>query len=103
MANVDIPMPKQVRERLKALGIKEDDIDNQVAIYVSLYQQALKGNVNACSQYLKLFENEEEIPEEKKDITEAVKEEEKRTLLVASDYLKSCNSIVDYNLYQKAI
>ena len=78
MTNVEIPVPKQVRERLIALGIKEADIDNQMAIYVSLYQQALKGNVNACSQYLKLFENEETIEENKKDISEAVKKEEQR-------------------------
>lgn len=80
MANVEIPIPKQVKERLKALGIKDDDIDNQMAIYVSLYQQALKGNVNACSQYLKLFENEEDIQEDKKDITDAVKKEEQRII-----------------------
>lgn len=75
-ANVEIPIPEQVRERLLALGIDEKNIDNQMAIYVSLYQQALKGNVNACSQYLKLFTNDEQEIEKTKDITDAVVKEE---------------------------
>lgn len=74
---VEIPVPEQVRERLLTLGIDEKNIDNQMAIYVSLYQQALKGNVNACSQYLKLFANEEQQEEKTKDITKAVQQEEK--------------------------
>lgn len=78
MASVEIPVPEQVRDRLLALGIDEKNIDNQMAIYVSLYQQALKGNVNACSQYLKLFANEEQKEEEAKDISKDVAEEEKR-------------------------
>lgn len=77
MANVEIPVPEQVRERLLALGIDEKNIDNQMAIYVSLYQQALKGNVNACSQYLKLFATEEQVDETAKDISKEVDAEEK--------------------------
>lgn len=77
MASVEIPVPEQVRERLLALGIDEANIDNQMAIYVSLYQQALKGNVNACSQYLKLFANDEQKEDTTKDITKEVIAEEK--------------------------
>lgn len=80
MASVEIPVPEQVRDRLLALGIDEKNIDNQMAIYVSLYQQALKGNVNACSQYLKLFANDEKKEEESKDISKEVEAEEKRTI-----------------------
>lgn len=76
MGGVEIPVPEQVRERLLALGIDEQNIDNQMAIYVSLYQQALKGNVNACLQYLKLFATEEQPKEESRDITKDVKQEE---------------------------
>ena len=78
MASIEIPVPEQVRTRLLTLGIDEKDIDNQMAIYVSLYQQALKGNVNACTQYLKLFSTEEKDEEQVKDITKEVAEEEKR-------------------------
>lgn len=78
MASIEIPVPEQVRTRLLTLGIDEKDIDNQMAIYVSLYQQALKGNVNACTQYLKLFSTEEKEEEQAKDITKEVAEEEKR-------------------------
>lgn len=78
MASIEIPVPEQVRTRLLTLGIDEKDIDNQMAIYVSLYQQALKGNVNACTQYLKLFSTEEKEEEQVKDITKEVAEEEKR-------------------------
>ena len=79
-ANIDIPVPKQVRDRLIALGIDNANIDNQMAIYVSLYQQALKGNVNACSQYLKLFEDDNEVQEETKDITKEVQKEEENII-----------------------
>lgn len=80
MNNVEIPVPEQVRERLLALGIDEKNIDNQMAIYVSLYQQALKGNVNACSQYLKLFATEEQQQEDNKDITKEVQKEEQNII-----------------------
>ena len=80
MASIEIPVPEQVRTRLLTLGIDEKDIDNQMAIYVSLYQQALKGNVNACTQYLKLFSTEEKEEEQVKDITKEVAEEEKRII-----------------------
>ena len=80
LASIEIPLPEQVRERLLALGIDEKNIDSQMAIYVSLYQQALKGNVNACSQYLKLFANDEPAENTARDITKDVEAEEKRII-----------------------
>ena len=78
---VNIPIPDQVKEKLRRLGIDEKDLDNETAILVSLYQQALKGNVSAISQIQKLFDNpEKEQDSPVKDITEDVKKEEKRIL-----------------------
>ena len=77
---VDIPIPHQVKEQLKKFGIDEKNVDNETAILVSLYQQALKGNVSAISQIQKMFNTKEEKEEKVKDITEDVKKEEKRIL-----------------------
>lgn len=83
---VNIPIPEQVKEKLRKLGIEEKDVDNETAILVSLYQQALKGNVSAISQIQKMFDAPEEEDQKVKDITEEVKKEEKRIL-------KSLNSL----------
>lgn len=83
---VNIPIPEQVKEKLRKLGIEEKDVDNETAILVSLYQQALKGNVSAISQIQKMFDAPEEEDKKAKDITEEVKKEEKRIL-------KSLNSL----------
>lgn len=77
---VNIPIPEQVKEKLRKLGIEEKDVDNETAILVSLYQQALKGNVSAISQIQKMFDAPEEEDKKAKDITEEVKKEEKRIL-----------------------
>lgn len=75
---VNIPIPDQVKEKLRKLGIKEKDVDNETAILVSLYQQALKGNVSAIDKIQKLFDAPEKEEEKVKDITADVKKEEKR-------------------------
>lgn len=88
---VNIPIPEQVKEKLRKLGIEEKDVDNETAILVSLYQQALKGNVSAISQIQKMFDAPEEEDKKVKDITEEVKKEEKRIL-------KSLNSLTEEQL-----
>lgn len=68
MANiVNIPIPDQVNGKLIKLGIKEKDVDNETAILVSLYQQALKGNVSAIDKIQKLFDTPEKEEEKVKD------------------------------------
>lgn len=73
-----IPIPESVKQKLLTLGIDEKEIDNQTAIIVSLYQQALKGNVSAINTISKLFTEEEEQELKVKDTTKEVEKEEKK-------------------------
>lgn len=41
---------ERTKEQFKRLGINVDDLDNQMALVVSVYQQALKGNMSAVNQ-----------------------------------------------------
>ena len=76
----DFKVPSKIQENLLKLGIKENEINPETAINLSLYLQALKGNVSAINTIKKQFEEEENIIKEKKvkDITELVKKEEKK-------------------------
>ena len=75
----EILIPDKIKEQLKKLGIKEDDINNETAVTVALFQQALKGNVSAINTINKMFvEDDNETPRKEKDITNLVKEEEKK-------------------------
>ena len=38
---------KKARKQLETLGINPDDMDNQMALMVAMFQQALNGNVKA--------------------------------------------------------
>ena len=38
---------EKIKGKIKSLGLKNSEINNQMAITVSLYQQALKGNTKA--------------------------------------------------------
>ena len=79
MANAKkIPIPEAVKSKLLGLGIPEEDINNETAIIVSLYQQALKGNVSAIDKIQKMFETPEKKEEKIQDITEEVAKEEER-------------------------
>ena len=48
------PAPDKIKAQLQNLGLSEKDINNQTAIAVALYQQALKGNVNAINTINKM-------------------------------------------------
>lgn len=37
----------KTKDQLKALGIEEDDMTNQMAMVIAMYQKALKGDVGA--------------------------------------------------------
>lgn len=41
---------ERTKAQFEKLGIKTDEIDNQMALVVSVYQQALKGNMQALNQ-----------------------------------------------------
>lgn len=41
---------ERTKEQFKKLGINVDDMDNQMALIVSVYQQALRGNMQAMNQ-----------------------------------------------------
>lgn len=75
----EILIPEKIKEQLKKLGIKEDDINNETAVTVALFQQALKGNVSAINTINRMFtEDKDESEKKEKDITkEVTKEEEK--------------------------
>lgn len=77
---VNIPIPENVKDKLRKLGIEEKDVDNETAILVSLYQQALKGNVSAIDKIQKMFESPSSEEDKVKDITKEVEKEEKRIL-----------------------
>lgn len=76
---INIPMPDAVKAKLLQFGIKEDDIDTKSAMIVSLYKQALEGNVSAIKEMNKMLNQVEEKQEEKiQDITKKVQAEERR-------------------------
>lgn len=73
-----LPLTQTQKEQLIALGFEESEIDNQTLIDVTLYRQALSGNVTALSAIKKMFESKDEEPEMKSvDITKEVEKEEK--------------------------
>jgi predicted DNA-binding transcriptional regulator len=43
----DLPAPERVREVMKELGISQEDLTNNMAAVVGLFQRAIKGDVNA--------------------------------------------------------
>lgn len=75
---MDIPIPNKIKNQLIELGIDESEIDNETALAVSLYQQALKGNVSAIDKVQKMIKAPEQEEEKVKDITKEVEKEEKR-------------------------
>lgn len=46
---------ERVKAKFEELGINTSDMDNQMALTVSLYQNALKGNVKAMSLILEVI------------------------------------------------
>ena len=51
LALLSLPLKDdRAKAQLKSLGIDADDIDNQMALIVSVYQQALRGNMQAMNQ-----------------------------------------------------
>ena len=55
---LNMPVPDKVAEQLRKFGIKDKDIKNETAIAVALYQQAVKGNVNAINTINKMTTDE---------------------------------------------
>lgn len=96
-------VPKNVENILTKVGIEEKDINAETAINVSLYLQALKGNVTAINTLKKQFEDEEnEIKDKKaKDITKLVKKEEnkiRKNLNSLTEEQKKINADLIHNI-----
>lgn len=76
-----VPLTVKQKEQLLSLGFKEEEINNQTLIDVTLWKQALSGNVKALNTIRELLsEQEDTINESIEDITEEVKIEEKHLL-----------------------
>lgn len=63
LLSLPIKNPK-LKQQIKSLGIKTDDIDNQMALIVSLYQTALKGGKNSVQAFNVIMEMTEEKEKE---------------------------------------
>lgn len=48
---LELPLKdKNTKSKIKKLGINADDLNNQMAMVISIYQKALKGDVNAFKE-----------------------------------------------------
>ena len=63
---LNMNVPDKVAEQLRKFGIKDEDMNNETAIAVALYQQAVRGNVNAINTISKMTYNPEQIKLENK-------------------------------------
>lgn len=88
MAIKSIPLTAKQREQLLALGFKEEEINNQTLIDITLWKQALNGNVNALNTIRSMLDEQEEEIEPIEDISKEVEKEEKKIL-------KTLNSLTD--------
>ena len=55
---------KKQLDFMKDLGIKEDEIDNQMALIVAMYGKALKGDVQAFNTIREVVKDEQTIKDE---------------------------------------
>lgn len=74
----------KLKEQLKKIGIKSNEIDNQMALIVSLYQTALKGGKNSVQAFNTIIE----MTEEKEKTTN------KETLNKLDEVLKELGGVV---------
>ncbi len=93
---LNLPAPDKLKAQLQNLGLTDKDINNQTAIAVALYQQAIKGNVNAINT-IKNISDDAEIEKEKtirENRTEYVKAEVKRLTNLFSNIPKEQKMVV---------
>ena len=55
---------KKQLDFMKDLGIKEDEIDNQMALIVAMYGKALKGDVQAFNTIREVVQDEKTVKDE---------------------------------------
>lgn len=67
----------RIKRKFEALGIDTDDMDNQMALVVATYQQALKGNTNAINIVREIIGERIQEIKVNTSIDEKVKELEK--------------------------
>ena len=73
-------MSSKQREQLINLGFKEEEINNQTLIDITLWKQALNGNVNALNTIRNMLDEQSEVDEPIQDTTKEVEAEEKKIL-----------------------
>lgn len=89
-----IEIPDSIRAKLQSLGLKDEEITQEAAVIVSIFQQAVKGNVSAGKYLIEGLTNSldrskiKEDQEIKKDITKEIQKEEKRLLKIISNLSK---------------
>lgn len=64
----------RAKAKFEELGINTDDMDNQMALIVSTYKQALKGNMNAMNVIREIIGEKEITVNINQNIDEKVKE-----------------------------
>ena len=75
---LELDAPDKVKAQLQNLGLSEKEINNETAIAVALYQQAIKGNVNAINTIRNITQKDLKELEERQDRTEIAKNEIER-------------------------
>lgn len=77
---LELDAPDKVKAQLQNLGLSKKDINNETAIAVALYQQAIKGNVNAINTIRNMSPKDEKDSKEhqRENRTEYVDKEIKR-------------------------
>ena len=97
-----LPIPDSVYNQLLNFGIPANEINNETALTVSLYLQAMKGNVSAINELKKELADQEELKKEKiKDISKDIVKEEKRILAMLdklTDQEKEINKEFIHNI-----
>lgn len=78
----NIPLSAKQREQLLGLGFNEEEINNETLIDITLWKQALSGNVSAINSIRAILQEQEVEQTEDPviDLTEEVKREEEKIL-----------------------
>lgn len=76
-----IPLTENQKEKLLALGFEEEEINNETLIDITLWKQALSGNVSALNTVKNMLEDKSTADDDVHfDITKEVKAEEKKII-----------------------
>lgn len=104
----ELPLTAKQKEQLLNLGFTEEQLNAQTLIDVSLYKQALDGNVTALNAIKKMLDSRDEEPEENTfDISDKVKKEEKKLIKslarLPKDVIKSNAELIHETAFQSVL